>query len=252
MSSPPVTIAGNLARVRERIAAAALRVGRRPDEVTLVGVTKYATLDALRQLVAAGCCDLGENRPQQLWERAASLSADEGTRPDAANSAPPAAAAGVRWHLIGHLQRNKVRRTLPCVHLLHSADSLRLLEACGAEAVERERPLQVLLEVNISGDAAKHGFQARELPSLLESLGAIRGVAIRGLMAMSGLESDASQTRREFAAVRELRDRLQPACPPQVQLRELSLGMSDDFEIAVEEGATLVRVGSALLEGVPL
>jgi len=252
MSSSPVTIVGNLARVRERIAAAALRSGRRPDEITLVGVTKYATLDAIRQLVAAGCRDLGENRPQQLWERAVSLSAVENTQRDAATVAPAIVDPGIRWHLIGHLQRNKVRRTLPCVHLLHSADSLRLLEACGAEAVEQGRTLPVLLEVNISGDAAKHGFQARELPSVLESLCAIRGVAIQGLMAMAGLESDESQTRREFAAVRELRDRLRPACPPQVQLRELSMGMSGDFEIAVEEGATLVRVGSALFDGVAM
>jgi uncharacterized pyridoxal phosphate-containing UPF0001 family protein len=152
--------------------------------------------------------------------------------------------------LIGHLQRNKVHRTLTDLHLLHSGDSRRLLEACGAAAVELGRTLPVLLEVNISADAAKQGFAPGELPQLLAPLAAIGGIEIRGLMAMSGLHSDAAETRRQFAAVRQLRDQLQRDAPPHVRLDELSMGMSDDFEIAVEEGATLVRIGSALFAGV--
>lgn len=248
MTSIHATIARNLARIRERIADAALRSGRRPVEITLVGVTKYVTPDVIRELIVAGCRDLGEARPQQLWDRAEHIAAEPLVRPSSANPTD-AIDSAVRWHLIGHLQRNKIRRTLPCLHLLHSADSQRLIEACGVEAIALGRTLPVLLEVNISGDAAKHGFRPEELPGLIETLGAIRGVDIRGLMAMSGLASDAEQTRREFAAVRDLRDRLQAQCPLGIQLRELSMGMSGDFEIAIEEGATLVRVGSALFEG---
>lgn len=239
MTSLSRRIGDNLAHVRARIAEAARRSGRAPDDITLVAVTKYASLDAVRELLAAGCRDLGESRPQQLWERAATLAVDF----------PPSGPDPLRWHLIGHLQRNKVRRTAPHVALLHSADSQRLVEACGAEATALGLTLPVLLETNISGDAAKHGFRPDELPALIESLAMIAGVQIRGLMAMSGLDSDAPETRRQFAAVRQLRDDLQTRCPPHVRLDELSLGMSGDYEIAIEEGATLVRVGSALFEG---
>lgn len=227
------TVAQNLQEIRSRIAASAARSGRSESAVTLIGVTKYATLAAIRQLLEAGCLDLGESRPQQLWERAETLGH-----------------SSARWHLIGHLQRNKVRRTLPWTTLVHSVDSLRLASAIGAEAKSLGRTVSVLLEVNISGDAAKHGFTPAELTAQFDELTALDGVTIRGLMGMAGLESDLDQTRREFAALRELRDRLRPRCPPSATLDELSMGMSGDFETAIEEGATMVRVGSALFEGV--
>lgn len=223
----------NLAEIRERIAAAAARSGRPPSAVTLVGVTKYVSAEVTRLVAEAGCPDLGESRPQQLWEKAETL-----------------AGGAVRWHLIGHLQRNKARRTVPWVHLVHSADSARLLEALDEAAAERPDPLPVLLEVNISGDAAKYGFTSGELPGVLAELPRLANLRVRGLMGMGGLESSTDQTRAEFASLRELRDRLQGACPPGVSLDELSMGMSGDYEMAIEEGATLVRVGSALVTGV--
>jgi PLP dependent protein len=221
-------IAANLKEVRDRIADAARSAGRSPDEVRLVAVTKYVDAATAQLLVDAGCRDLGESRPQQLWDKAATL-------PDPA----------IRWHLIGHLQRNKVRRTLPLVHLIHSGDSLRLLEELDREA---ESPLSVLLEVNVSGETAKHGFAPDELPRHVEALAALTHLEIRGLMAMAGLEGDAASARRDFAGLRELRDRLRRDWSGRFGLDELSMGMSGDFEQAVAEGATIVRIGSALFE----
>jgi pyridoxal phosphate enzyme (YggS family) len=223
-------VAANLANVRDRIAAAARSAGRSPDEVRLVAVTKYVDAATTRLLIEAGCHDLGESRPQELWDKAAAL-----------------ADSAIRWHLIGHLQRNKVRRTLPLVSLIHSGDSLRLLEVLNREAVG---PLSVLLEVNVSGEAAKHGFAPDELPRHLEALAALTNLDIRGLMAMAALDDDPTTARRDFARLRELRDRLRREWAGRFALDELSMGMSGDFEQAVAEGATIVRIGSALFEGV--
>lgn len=227
----PRSITENVAEVRAKIAAAAARSGRRADGITLVAVSKYVGAAEIEELLAAGCRDLGESRPQTLWEKAAKF-------PDPA----------IRWHLIGHLQTNKLDRTLPLCYLLHSLDRDSLIAPLQQSAQKQSLVVPVLVEVNISGDAAKHGFQAESLEPLLEKLAALPNLAVRGLMGMAGLESDPAQVRREFASLRELRDRLQKNCPPNIQLRELSMGMSGDYEIAIEEGATIVRVGSALFE----
>lgn len=275
-------VRANVAAVRERIAEAAERAGRRPDSVRLVAVTKYVGCDEVRALIAAGCRDFGENRPQQLWEKAETLRSDwppsvgagvgPATVANSLTSVGPASnvhpgpqvglaapsSGGIRWHLIGHLQRNKVRRTLPLVALLHAGDSQRLLaevdrEAAGLVATAGLNApaggFPVLLEVNVSGDVAKHGFRPDELESVVARAGEWRHLRIAGLMAMSGLESDDDETRREFARVRELRERLVRNAPPGAPLDELSMGMSGDFEAAIAEGATLVRIGSALFEG---
>jgi pyridoxal phosphate enzyme (YggS family) len=225
-------IAQNVAEVRQRIAAAAARSGRTADAVTLVAVSKYVGLAEIRALLDAGCTELGESRPQQLWQRADDL-----------------AGAAVHWHLIGHLQRNKVRRTLPLVAMIHSADSPELIAAIDQAATESSLRIPLLLEVNVSGEAAKHGFAPAALDPLLESLPRYRGVEIRGLMGMAALEGGLEAARRDFAALRALRDRLLGRLPEGVSLRDLSMGMSGDYEVAIEEGATIVRVGSALFEG---
>ncbi|HEY2839640.1 MAG TPA: YggS family pyridoxal phosphate-dependent enzyme [Pirellulales bacterium] len=227
------TIIDNLNRVRERIAAAAMRSGRDPKAITLVAVTKYASTESIAALVEAGCRDLGESRPQQLWGRA-----------------PEFAANGVRWHLIGHLQRNKVARTLPLVSLVHSCDSLRIAEAIDQAAAQQGiGPIESLLEVNISGDPAKGGFAADEVEPALAQLAALSHVRIRGLMAMAGKPDDDTAARSDFCRLRELAERLRLNSPTGITFDELSMGMSGDYEVAIEEGATIVRVGSALFEG---
>lgn len=228
-------IAANLVAVRERITAAARAAGRDPAEVRLVAVTKYVDVATTRLLLEAGCHDLGESRPQLLWDKAEQL-----------RDLP------IRWHLIGHLQRNKIRRTLPLVHLIHGVDSLRLLEELEHEqAPHAERPaLPVLLEVNVGGEAAKHGFAPDEVPALVDALARCQHLDVRGLMAMARLTNDADGARADFAKLRTLRERLRREWAGRFTLDELSMGMSGDFEAAIAEGATLVRIGSALFEGV--
>jgi uncharacterized pyridoxal phosphate-containing UPF0001 family protein len=264
MPAPAERLAENVAQIRGRIAAAAERSGRAAGDVTLVAVTKFIPAEVVRLLVEAGCHDLGESRPQELWQKAAAL-----------------ADLPIRWHLIGHLQRNKVRRTLPLVAMIHSIDSPQLLAAVEEEArggaicwggsctAAPSGPIEgaavqlppqhaaafsgkvpILLEVNISGEAAKHGFSPGEIEPLLADLAGCRNVTVRGLMCMAALEGGPDLARRDFAALRELRDRVRDRCPPGHALDELSMGMSGDFEQAIEEGATIVRVGSALFEEV--
>jgi PLP dependent protein len=232
-------IAQNLSEVRQRIAEAARRSGRRSEQITLVAVTKYSGLEEVHALIELGCTELGESRPQQLWQRAERLQREN---------------VPVRWHLIGHLQRNKVARTLPLVTMIHSADSTRLIAAMEEAAAERvDQPtarVPILLEVNVSHEVAKHGFAPGDVEHCLEQLAGYRHVEVRGLMCMAGLEGGPEDARREFAQLRQLRDRLALVCPPQISLEELSMGMSGDYEVAIEEGATLVRVGSALFAGV--
>ncbi|HBO42469.1 MAG TPA: YggS family pyridoxal phosphate-dependent enzyme [Planctomycetaceae bacterium] len=226
-------IADNVARIRQRIGAAAARSGRPAEAVKLVAVTKYVGPEEVRPLVAAGCTTLGESRPQQLAVKAEAL-----------------ADSPIEWHLIGHLQRNKARLVAPLVAMIESIDSQRLLAAVDQAAADVGRRVPALLEVNISGESAKHGFTPSEVAPLVAVLDQYAHVEIRGLMAMASLGAGAEQTRAEFAALRTLRDEVQADCPEGVNLAELSMGMSGDFEIAIEEGATIVRIGSALFEGV--
>jgi pyridoxal phosphate enzyme (YggS family) len=232
-------IAENVRKTRERIEIAARKSGRSGSEVGLVAVSKYAAAGdgMVDALVAAGCSDLGESRPQLLSEKAEYY-----------------ASLPIRWHLIGSLQRNKIRKILPITKLIHSLDSLRLAEAVNRIVQEENdsspqtiTPVHCLLEIAVSGDAEKHGFDPQEVPAMMEPLAGLTNIIIDGLMCMSGLESDETKTRREFAAVRQLAESLrQHGTPSNVTLNVLSMGMSDDFEIAVEEGATLVRIGSRL------
>lgn len=233
-------IAQNVQNVRQRIAEAAQRAGRDESEVTLVAVSKYASLESgvIEALLEAGCTDLGESRPQSLLKKAEHFAAGQSH------------AHGIRWHLIGSLQRNKIRKILPHLTLIHSIDSLRLAEAVDRIAEEeRQSSVNILLEVAISDDETKHGFKPDEIPAALEELSQRKRLAVKGLMCMAGLRANADETRRQFAVVRHLADSLQKAgLPENMSLAELSMGMSDDFELAVEEGATLVRVGSLLLD----
>ena len=177
-----------------------------------------------------GLLDLGESRPQELRRKAAALPKT------------------VRWHLIGHLQRNKIEATLPLVELIHSVDSVRLLRALEREAGIQQRALEIFLEVNVGGEASKHGFAPGEVPDLAPTLQALQHLRVGGLMTMAPL-MPAEECRPVFATLRRLRDQLRERLAPPHDVRQLSMGMTNDFEVAVEEGATLVRLGSILFEG---
>jgi pyridoxal phosphate enzyme (YggS family) len=223
----------NVERVEARIAEAARRSGRPAGSVRLVAVTKRSPAEWVRPLVASGARDMGENYPQELWGKVESL-ADLGD--------------AVRWHLIGHLQSNKVKKTLPMVTMIHAVDSLKLLRILDETAGSMAGPPGVCLQVNTSGEPSKHGWDPEGILTDAEAIAACRSIPVVGLMTMAALGTDAESARGSFVALRELRDRLRPRTG--LPLDELSMGMSNDFETAIEEGATLVRVGSALFEGV--
>jgi pyridoxal phosphate enzyme (YggS family) len=218
----------NVDRVRARVEAAARASGRAGSDVTIVGVTKTVGIPEAAALMDAGVRQLGENRPEQLVARAA---------------APELASA--RWHLIGTYQRRKVRDTLAPVALVHSVDSLPLARTLSDRAVGLFREVDCLVQVNVSGEGSKHGFAPSELPKALEVLRVLPGLRWRGLMTMAPEAAALPECRRIFAATRELRDRVRD---PRLPLHDLSMGMSRDYAEAVLEGATLVRIGTALFE----
>jgi hypothetical protein len=222
-----------LSALEERIQAACARSGRKRSDVTLVCVTKTAAPEIATLLPGLGYHDLGESRPQELWRKAAVI-------PD-----------GVCWHLIGHLQRNKIERTIPLIEWLHSADRWSLCEALDTQAARGGQPLQCLLEVNVGREANKQGLSLEELPAGIERLSALRSIRIRGLMTMAPLNKDPQMSRPVFAALRQARDKHRSLVPPPHSLNQLSMGMTNDFEVAIEEGATMIRIGTALFEGLP-
>ena len=215
-----MSIAENLSRVRDRIEAACRRAGRSPDDITLVGVSKGFPAEAVAEACAAGLRDAGENRVQEAAPKIEVLAA-QGVRP--------------RWHLIGHLQSNKAKTASDLFAIIHSIDSLRIAEAISRRARER---VPVLLEVNVAQEASKYGFLMDEVVPALPAIQALPNLDVRGLMTVAPLVDDPEAARPVFRQLRELRDRL--------GLRELSMGMTGDFEVAIEEGATMVRVGRAI------
>lgn len=227
-------LAKNLQIVRQEMADACKKAGKTPADVTLVAVTKTVSQQTCNELVRLGCLDLAENRPQVLWEKSASVDPQ------------------VRWHFIGHLQRNKSPRTVPLLDTMHALDSLRLAEQMTKDSVPEKnlggKKLRVLLELNITQDKTKTGLSPTEAQGVLEKYLATplwqERLDLCGLMGMSSLQGDIAQTHREFESIRLLRDRWQDVY--QIRLPELSMGMSDDFQIAIQEGSTLVRIGSRL------
>ena len=221
-------IAGNLAKVRERIASAARAAGRAPESIRLLAVSKKMP-DDVRAALAAGQRAFGENYAQELRDKSALLDAEP---------APP------EWHFIGPLQSNKVKYVAGRAALVHSVDSAALLDAIESRGATQP----CLLQVNVAGEASKRGIAPADLPALLDRFAAMKHVRCEGLM----LIPPRGDARPHFAALRALRDHEAAIARPNVELRELSMGMTDDLEVAVEEGATIVRVGTAIFGARPL
>jgi PLP dependent protein len=222
-------LAGRLDDIRHRIERAAERSGRPGGAVRLVAVSKTYPVDAVRAAAAAGQVDFGENRVQEGLQKIEAL-------PDL-----PA-----RWHLIGHLQSNKARKAAAAFSFIHSIDRLELLDAVDRAALEAgTRPI-LLVQVDLAGETTKHGAPPDLVRELFDAGRSCRAASLAGLMLLPPLFEDAEQVRPYFRRLRELRDELRSGGVPDGMLRELSMGMSHDFEVAVEEGATLVRVGTAI------
>lgn len=240
-------LADNLKRVQNRIAEACHRAGSDPARVTMVAVTKNITLDTVRMLVDAGVQHLGENRVQELTKRAAMVNEWLGRR---ARDLSAGAKPRPHWHMVGSLQRNKVKALLPWIDMIQSVDSLRLAEEIDNQSGKLNRVTPILLQVNTSGEATKKGVAVAAATHLVEQLCTLEHIEVRGLMAIAPLTEDESVIRLTFERCRELFDEVvgERLCGP--EFRELSMGMSNDLEHGIEFGATVVRIGSALFEGI--
>jgi len=219
-------IAENLERVREQIAQAAAKVGRAVDEIELVAISKTHDAAKVREAIEAGQTLFGESRVQEARVKI------------------PELPSNLRWHFVGHLQKNKIRHALPLFELTHSVDSLALAQDINRIAEEDGLHPRVLLEVNVAGEGSKFGFQPDKLRAEMESLLALPRLSILGLMTIPPIAEEAEASRKYFVQLRELRARVQTEF--HVDLAQLSMGMTQDFAVAVEEGATLVRVGTAI------
>jgi hypothetical protein len=223
-----VDIGENIVRVRERMAAACARTGRRPEDVRLVAVSKTIPAERIRQAYEAGLRDFGENRVQEA----------EAKRPALAN-------LDITWHLVGHLQTNKARAARELFQYIQSVDSLRLAERLNRVALPGQR-LPVLLEVNLGNEPTKSGAREEEVLRLAEGVSLLPTLELRGLMVVPPFFDDPEGARPFFRRLRELAELIQSRNLPGVSMRELSMGMSHDFEVAIEEGATMVRIGTAI------
>jgi pyridoxal phosphate enzyme (YggS family) len=249
----PESLAERYAIVRERVAAAARKSGRRAEDVILVAVTKYADPEQIRELLALGHRDLGENRVQQLVQRAAMvedylqrLRVLPTSKHSAGEKAQAVNAESVRWHMIGHLQRNKARKVGEIVRLVHSVDSLRVAEELQTVAIKRDQVIDVLVQVNCSGEESKFGCPIPAAIPLAEQIQTMINVRVRGLMTMAPHGERPDDARPTFARCRELFEEMRVQGVGEAQFNLLSMGMSGDYEVAISEGANIVRVGSQI------
>ena len=220
-------IAENLAEVRERISRAIQKSGREPDSVHLITVSKQISVDRIEEARAAGAVVFGENKIQEAIPKIEQMGAE-----------------GIFWHFIGHLQKNKIKFLDERFDLIHSVDSFELAEKIAKHYHSENRVQRILLQVNVSGEAAKFGMEPKELEKQMAKLFQLQGIKVEGLMTIPPFDSDPENSRRHFSRLRELREQYEKQNG--LPLNELSMGMSNDFEVAVEEGATLVRVGTAI------
>jgi pyridoxal phosphate enzyme (YggS family) len=218
-----------LEKVRERIRQAAESSNRDADSVRLVAVSKTVAADIVREAIEAGVTVLGENYVQEARDKFKAL-----------------VQYPVSWHFIGHLQSNKAKYAVRLFDLIHSVDSLKLARELDKQAAKVDKVQQILVQVNISGEDTKSGISADEAPGLIAEIGRLKNIAVKGLMTMPPYFYQPEKVRPFFAALRELRDRIKAQSPPNVSLEELSMGMTGDFEVAIKEGATLVRIGTAI------
>jgi pyridoxal phosphate enzyme (YggS family) len=229
MGPDPSDIASHLAEVRRRIADAAISVGRDPSSVRLIAVSKTFPIEAIREAFAAGQRDFGENKVQEGLQKFAT-SAD----------------LSIRWHLLGHLQTNKARKAASAFAMIQSVDSVELLEKLDRAAAESGHTPELLIQVDLAGETTKFGAPPDEVPRFFDAAAACRAANVVGLMTLPPIPDTPEEARPWFRRLRDLRDGWLASGVPAPMLRELSMGMSGDFEVAIQEGATIVRVGTAI------
>jgi pyridoxal phosphate enzyme (YggS family) len=222
-------VAENIRNIRKRVEEACFRQGRNPADILVVGVTKTVEVERILQALKAGLTDVGENYVQELQKKRAALEGES-----------------VRWHFTGHLQRNKVKYIAEYIHLIHAVDNKRVAEELHARGEKINRSLDVLVEVNTTGEATKFGLSPSQTPEFVKTLARFPRVRVRGLMTMGPFSDDPNDSRPSFQQLRELRDAMVREGMPEASMEHLSMGMTHDFEVAIEEGATIVRIGTGI------
>lgn len=223
-----MSIPANIQSVKKRIEEAARRSGRDPGQITLLAVTKNQAVSAIREVIDAGIIDLGENRSQELLSKYKEIE------------------DRVNWHFIGHLQRNKVKYIIPLVYLIQSVDSIPLAKEINGRAESLGKIQDILLEVNVSGETSKQGFTPGEVLKVVDDLAHLKNICVKGLMMMAPFVNDVELLRPYFAKLKELFDNLSDKEGSNLEMQYLSMGMTNDFEVAIEEGSNMVRVGTAI------
>jgi len=241
-------LSDNLRHIRDRIAAACAKVGRDPAGVRLIAVTKTVEVNVIRLALELGLLDLGESRVQELAKRAGMIEEYRSRRllVEGPGGAPPSP----NWHMIGHLQRNKVKLVLPWARTIHSVDSLRLAEDISTQGARLNRTTDIFVQVNVSEERTKHGVAVAAASYLIEHIVSMPNLRVIGLMTMAPLSENPEDARPCFARLRELFEDIRSERSLGPEFAHLSMGMSNDFEVAIQEGATMVRIGTALFDGV--
>ncbi|HEY9464503.1 MAG TPA: YggS family pyridoxal phosphate-dependent enzyme [Vicinamibacterales bacterium] len=232
-----MAVADRLTEIRERIASAARSAGRDPSSVRLVAVSKTFPIESIADAFAAGQRDFGENRVQEALQKVEQAALQKIDR---------SADQSIRWHLLGHLQTNKARKAVPAFAMIQSVDSVELIHKLDQAAADTQHAPELLIQVDLAGEATKFGVPPNEMPRLFDAAAACRAAKVVGLMTLPPFPEMPEDSRPWFRQLRELRDQWQASGVPASMLRELSMGMSGDFEVAVQEGATIVRVGTAI------
>lgn len=223
-----MNVVENIDLVRNRIAAACRKTNHNPDGIKLVAVTKTVGVEAIEEVLAGGVTMVGENRIQEAWQKFQLVE------------------SYAEWHMIGHLQRNKVKQCLRFAQTIQSVDSVRLAREIHVQAEKLARSIEVLIQVNTSGEASKFGFTPDDVGDALAEIAQLSRLKVKGLMTIGAFSPDEKVVRASFVRLRALRDSLQENLLPAVELKELSMGMTNDFEIAVEEGSTMIRIGRSI------
>jgi pyridoxal phosphate enzyme (YggS family) len=222
------TVKDNLETINKKIKEAALKVNRDPQEIKLVAVTKTATLEQIKEAINEGVKIIGENKVQEATEKYQVLTTE------------------VKWHLIGHLQTNKVKYAVEIFDLIHSVDSIKLAKEIDKRSVQFKKIIDVLIEVNISGEETKYGYNPEKVEAFLKEISEFSGIRVRGLMTIAPISKNKEEVRPYFRRLRELSERIRDKNIKNIKMDYLSMGMTDDFEIAIEEGANMVRIGRGI------
>lgn len=222
------TVKDNLETINKKIKEAALKVNRDPQEIKLVAVTKTATLEQIKEAINEGVKIIGENKVQEAKGKYQVLTKE------------------VKWHLIGHLQTNKVKYAVEIFDLIHSVDSIKLAKEIDKRSVQFKKTIDVLIEVNISGEETKYGYNPEKVEAFLKEISEFSGIRIRGLMTIAPISKNKEEVRPYFRRLRELSERIRDKNIKNIKMDYLSMGMTDDFEIAIEEGANMVRIGRGI------